>query len=662
MKLSIVDDIVENTEKDMQVKKKKKSKKEKAKKERNGQSAELLDQTEDIQTPSNVQTQKELTPEERDGALSKFDISEDTMKKLTERGVTYLFPIQAKTYHMVYEGKNVVAQARTGTGKTLSFALPLVEKLQKENIKATRAPKILVMAPTRELAKQVCDDFSSICTSLSAFCIYGGSPYGPQVHALKSGLDILVGTPGRIYDHIERGNLDLSKLKHVILDEVDQMLDMGFAEIVDTILQNAYGEGREKKPQTLLFSATLPPWVQQIGKKYFGNDVEKISLVGSQENRTNKNVQHMAIKCGYFDRASAIGDVIRVYSGNHGRTMVFCQTKRDADELAISPSIKQESQVLHGDIPQAKRERVLQSFRDGKCKVLISTDVAARGLDIPEIDLVIQCNPPKDVDSYIHRSGRTGRAGRSGICLCFYKPQEEYDLQTVERKANLKFKRVGGPTTEEIIKASATDAARSLELVDVETLQYFRESAQSLIEERGAADALAAALAVISGSTKIVPRSLLSATEGFTTYLFTTNIEMRTMSYVWRALEKQLPQEIKEKIMRMRFCKDKKSSVFDLPSEHDSDVTDKWSDTTTDFLQKATELPELFESESNNKGYGGGRGVGYGGGRGNFRGQRGGHGFNRGSRGGYGMSNGFSGQKRKIDSFGGTQNKKTKFA
>ncbi|XP_071128984.1 nucleolar RNA helicase 2-like [Mytilus edulis] len=665
----------ETVKKEKKIKEKTKVKKEKKSKKTdkatNGleELAPSNDSTEDQTKADDTTAEKELTPDEKNGAFSNFNISQQSLKKLSERGVTYLFPIQAKTYNIVYEGKNLIAQARTGTGKTLSFALPLVEILQKcdKTKKTARAPKVLVMAPTRELAKQVCEDFSSVSTNLSAFCIYGGSPYAPQEYALRTGIDILVGTPGRIYDHIERGNLDLTKLQHVVLDEVDQMLDMGFADMVDSILQHAYGAEIEKKPQTLLFSATLPPWVQQTGKKYFGNNVEKIVLVGSMENRTSKNVEHLAIKCSYFDRASTIGDVIKVYSGNHGRTMVFCQTKRDADELAVSPSIKQDCEVLHGDIPQMKRERVLKSFREGKCKVLISTDVAARGLDIPEIDLVIQCSPPKDVESYIHRSGRTGRAGRSGICLCFYKPQEEYDIQTVERRANIKFKKIGGPTTEDIIKASAADAARSLELVEDETLQYFRESAQALVEERGAVDAVAAALAVISGSTKIVPRSLLSSKEGFTTYIFTTNMEMRTMSYVWRALEKQLPEEIKEKAMRMRFCKDKMSSVFDLPSEFESDVATKWTDTNFDTLQKATALPELLESESSNKGYGNSWGGGGGGGRGGGgfrgRGSRGGGGFGRGSRGGgRGMSNGFSAQKRRIDTSNGEpQNKKIRF-
>ncbi|KAJ8318485.1 hypothetical protein KUTeg_003576 [Tegillarca granosa] len=476
----------------------------------------------------------ELTPEQKAGALKNFRISPSTVEKLKARGITYLFPIQAQTFDDIYNGEDVIGQARTGTGKTLSFALPLVEKLQEETKKKWgRMPKllyshyaivtyalllllslkVLVMAPTRELAKQVSDDFLSIGENISVYCIYGGTPYGPQENAIKSGLDVLVGTPGRILDHIQKGNLDLSKLKHVVLDEVDQMLDMGFADSVDEIIKSAYERDDGSKPQTLLFSATLPQWVYQTAKKYMKEDIKRINLVGSQETKAAKNVQHLAIKCGYFDRAATIGDVIQVYSGKHGRAIVFCQTKREADELAINPVIKQDAHVLHGDIPQEKREKVLQGFKNGKYKVLISTDVAARGLDIPEVDLVIQCNPPKDVDSYIHRSGRTGRAGRFGVCICFYKPQEDYDLAWVEKKAQLKFKKIGGPTPEDIIKASASDAARSLADVSDETLSHFKDSAETLIAERGATNALAAALAVISGTTKIVKRSLLSSKE-----------------------------------------------------------------------------------------------------------------------------------------------------
>ncbi|XP_069124943.1 nucleolar RNA helicase 2-like [Argopecten irradians] len=604
----------------------------------------------------------ELTPEQKAGAFSNFRISAQTVNKLKDKGITHLFPIQAQTFDYVYDGEDVIAQARTGTGKTLSFALPLVERLHQDNTqKRGRPPKVLVMAPTRELAKQVCNDFETISDKISSFCIYGGTPYYPQENAIRAGLDVLVGTPGRILDHVEKGNLDFSTLKYVVLDEVDMMLDMGFADSVDQIIQTAYTNKEEgSKPQTLLFTATLPPWVYETAKKYMDvKTIKKVNLVGTQENRTSTTVEHLAIKCSYHDRAATIGNVVSVYSGEHGRAMIFCQTKRDADDLAVSPLIKQDGHVLHGDIPQGKRESVLKMFKEGKYKVLITTDVAARGLDVPLVDLVIQCNPPKDVDSYIHRSGRTGRAGRSGVCVCFYKPQEEHDLAWVETKARIKFKKIGGPSTADLIKASADDAARSLSMVTEETLQYFRESAENLIAERGAVNALSAALAVMSGSKNIVPRSLLLCKEGYTTYIYKTNIEMRGMTFAWRALERQLQDETKEKIKGMRFTKDHMGVVFDIPAECDDFIASTWVDTDRDSLTKATELPEVDEPTYSSFGRGGGRGGGgRGGGRG-FGGRGfGGRGRDRGGSGG-GFRGGFN--KRKVDFGASPQNKKMKF-
>ncbi|XP_064617477.1 nucleolar RNA helicase 2-like isoform X2 [Liolophura sinensis] len=589
-----------------------------------------------LETSPKPEDKPSRPPAEAEGDFSNFNISDSTIQLLKEKGVTYLFPIQAKTFDSVYAGHDVIAQARTGTGKTLSFALPLVEKLQKKEVKDKRGrpPKVLVMAPTRELARQVSSDFQSISRSLSIACFYGGTPYHPQEKAIADGLDVLVGTPGRLLDHFEKGNIDLSKLKHIVLDEVDQMLDMGFADTVESIIKSAYEREDGKKPQTLLYSATLPPWVYQTSKKYLGEDVKTVDLIGEQSIKTATTVQHLAIKCGYFDRAATLGDVVQVYSGKHGRAMIFCQTKREADELATCADIKLECHVLHGDIPQDKRETVLKKYKEGRYKVLVTTDVAARGLDIPEVDL--------DVDSYIHRSGRTGRAGRTGVCICFYKPQEEYALQFVEKRAGIKFKKIGAPTTDDLIKAVASDATRALDDVTNETVEHFRESAEKLIEEKGAINALACALAVISGSTTIVSRSLLSSKQGYTTYLFRTNMEMRGASYCWRSLERNLP-DVKELAQSMRMCLDKMGCVFDMPSEHDEYIQNTWTDGKFDTLVKATELPELLESFS----YRGGGGRGQGRGGFNRQGFRGGNG-----RGGYGGNNtGYSNRGR----FGGNR-------
>nr|XP_032651121.1 nucleolar RNA helicase 2-like isoform X3 [Chelonoidis abingdonii] len=492
--------------------------------------------------------EQELTVEQKEGAFSNFCISKGTIELLRARGVTYLFPVQVKTFKHIYDGKDVVAQARTGTGKTFSFAIPLIEKLQGEmqERKRGRTPKVLILTPTRELANQVARDFKDITKILSVACFYGGTAYNGQIDLIRSGIDILVGTPGRIKDHLQNGKLDLSKLKHVVLDEVDQMLDMGFAEQVEDILRVAYKKDSED-PQTLLFSATCPHWVYDVAKKYMKSRYEQVDLIG-------KRTQKAAV------------------------TVEDCQS-------------------LHGDIPQKQREITLKGFRNGVFKVLVATNVAARGLDIPEVDLVVQSSPPKDVESYIHRSGRTGRAGRTGMCVCFYQRKEESQLRHVEQKAGITFKRVGVPTATDIIKASSKDAIRCLDSVPQTAIDYFKESAQGLIEEKGAVEALAAALAHISGATSIEQRSLLNSDVGFVTMTLQCSEEINNISYAWRGLREQLGDEIDRKVNRMCLLKGKMGVCFDIPAVDLRQIQGKWQDSKHWHLTVATQLPELAETQ-----------------------------------------------------------------
>lgn len=586
---------------------------------------------------SNSELEQEIPVEQKEGAFSNFPISEATIKLLKARGVTFLFPIQAKTFHHVYSGKDLIAQARTGTGKTFSFAIPLIEKLLGElhDRKRGRPPQVLVLTPTRELANQVSRDFSDITKKLSVACFYGGTPYGGQIERMRNGIDILVGTPGRIKDHLQNGKLDLTQLKHVVLDEVDQMLDMGFADQVEEILCVAYKKDSEDNPQTLLFSATCPHWVYNVAKKYMKSTYEQVDLIGKKTQKTAITVEHLAIKCHWTQRAAVIGDVIRVYSGFHGRTIIFCETKKEAQELSQNVSIKQDAQSLHGDIPQKQREITLKGFRNGDFGVLVATNVAARGLDIPEVDLVIQSSPPKDVESYIHRSGRTGRAGRTGICICFYQHKEEYQLAQVEQKAGIKFKRIGVPSATEIIKASSKDAIRFLDSVPPTAISHFKQSAEKLIEEKGAVEALAAALAHISGATSVDQRSLINSEAGFVTMVLKCSIEMPNISYAWKELKEQLGEDIDSKVKGMVFLKGKQGVCFDVRTAAVTEIQEKWHDSRRWQLSVATEQPEL---EGPREGYG------------SFRGQREG---NRGFRGQREGSRNFRGQREGNRNFRG---------
>lgn len=247
--------------------------------------------------------------------------------------------------------------------------------------------------------------------------MYGGKPIDDQTYALRRGVDIFVGTTGRVKDHIERKNFDFSSLKYAVLDEADRMLDMGFKEDVETIMGTIKSAGPQNV-QTLMFSATVPYWVQQIAREFLKQGYGFIDLVKDLKKKTAKCIQHLAINCPYQNREAALADILTCYGG--GQTIIFCGQKKEANQIKLSDKIKKDIEVIHGDIGQREREIALEKFKTKKCDVLIATDVASRGLDIPGVDLVVQVEPPKDAETYIHRSGRTARAGRSGVCITFY--------------------------------------------------------------------------------------------------------------------------------------------------------------------------------------------------------------------------------------------------
>eukprot|EP00126_Sphaerothecum_destruens_P002408 Sdes_comp15846_c0_seq1m4932 len=558
----------------------------------------------------------ENAPDKTLGDLEAFRLDPRTIELLQAKGVTRLFPIQVATFDYIYDGKDVIGRARTGTGKTLSFALPIIAKLRSTATGSRahgRSPSVLVMAPTRELARQVHEDFSSIGDQFSCTCLYGGAPYDPQERDLRRGVDVVVGTPGRLIDHLHRGNLRVDAIKFMVLDEADQMLDIGFADALDEILDSVK-QAATGPYQSLLFSATLPSWVQSTADKYLQPDRLLVDLIGNSTVKTGENIKMLAIRCSWQERASTLKDVVKVHSGGHGRTIIFSETKREANELAMD-SFNNECQVLHGDIPQKQRETTLAGFRSGKFNVLIATDVAARGLDIPEVDLVIQCEPPKDSDTFVHRSGRTGRAGKSGVNILFYKPQQEFMVKNIERRTKVNFIRIGPPQPSDIIEAVANDVAKSLSAISPDVLSHFSNTAKKMIEEKGAEQSLAAALAHISGYTQIKSRSLLNSAEGFCTLLITTKNEFRTASYVWAILRKNVPENIVNSIRGMRMCKDCKGAAFDCAIGEVENLMNSFPNSEWTSLTKPTTLPDLVEAEpqaqeNHSRGFGGRGGRG----------------------------------------------------
>jgi len=613
----------------------------------------------------NVDKPDEETQVSRDGDFGNFEISAETADNLRANGYKYLFPIQQATYKLIYEGKDLIGKDRTGSGKTLAFGLPLFERMRKNGGYFTNArgqrPLILVLVPTRELCMQVTREFEKLRNNkneLRILSIYGGTDIHEQMHKLRAGAEIVVGTPGRVMDLQERRELNLSKVQAIVLDETDQMLNFGFQEDIEKILKTTSGdladEGRKMDEiQFCLFSATIPRWIDNIAAKFMKRDVCRVDMIKNSHNKTSTTVDHYCISFPNKDqKISAIGDVVMTYGGAHSRTIIFTDTKEEANNIMLNGQLKMDMQVLHGDIPQAQREVTFKSFKAGKLKCLVATNVAARGLDIPEIDLVIQLSPPKEIDTYIHRAGRTGRAGKSGVCITFYSFRQRDLLDKIEHSTGAKIKKVGMPQPEDIIRASARDISHVFDKVSDSVLNLFDESVKDILQHYKPEEALGRALAIISGYTKnMQQRSLLSSAEGFVTYIIESDQEVRNLSYFWNFIKNSFAPHIAESIKGMRFLASKCGAVFDL----DEKYKEQFDETVTGLNHKymkvyvAKELPEMDDRSNSNSynNYGGNdRRGGYGndrrGGYGNDR--RGGYGNDR--RGGYGNDRGGYGNDR----------------
>jgi len=559
------------------------------------QVAKRVDQAvNDQQSPLIVSSSEDPSGKE-EGDLSAFRLSPSTIQKLNDRGVEKLFPIQKMTFDQIFDGEDVLARARTGTGKTLAFSLPVVEKLGKslEGRGARRSPRVLVLTPTRELARQVATDFQSIGHRVKTTTLYGGAPFGPQAGELRRGTDVVVGTAGRVMDHMNAGSFDLSEIDVVIMDEADRMLDIGFADDIETILQEITNQRADpsSKPQMLLFSATVPKWIKQVARKYMDPSYSFVDLIGDDNQQTAKGITHLALKVDKREMASTLGDVVQVHAGRHGRTIIFTQTKAEANELVLGNTIKQECLALHGDIPQEQRERTLAAFRDGNFRCLIATDVAARGLDIPAVDVVIQVQPPKNHEDFIHRSGRTARAGKEGTSIMMFPPRDERLVRQIEQKAGVSFKRIGAPQPKDIIEACADDACHSISLVPDDAVNLFSGRAEKLINELGAERALAAALAQISGHTEMKQRSLLSSQSGFTTWAIKLDRPAAGKAVIRRLLSSGLDPTVMGAIRGLVMFTDNMGAAFDVPVEF-NDHIEEWSGLRGE-MERLETLPDL---------------------------------------------------------------------
>jgi len=355
--------------------------------------------------------------------FADLGLSPALLEAITSVGYETPSPIQAATIPTLLSGQDVLGQAQTGTGKTAAFALPILSKLQISQ----KAPQAIVLAPTRELAIQVAEAFQRYASHMPGFHvlpIYGGQGYAPQLTGLKRGAHVVVGTPGRIIDHLERGSLDLSQLKWVVLDEADEMLRMGFIDDVEAILQKT-----PASRQVALFSATMPPRIRAIAQNHLRNPRE---VTIAAKTTTAKNIRQRFWLVSGMHKLDALTRILEAETFE--AMIVFARTKQATEELAEKLAARGFSAAaLNGDVPQAVRERTVQKLKDGELDIIVATDVAARGLDVERISHVLNYDIPYDTESYVHRIGRTGRAGRSGEAILFVAPRERHLLRTIEK-------------------------------------------------------------------------------------------------------------------------------------------------------------------------------------------------------------------------------------
>ena len=426
-------------------------------------------------------------PEKPENGFEKLGLPDEVIEAVKRVGFEQPSPIQAQTIPLLMDGRDVVGLAQTGTGKTAAFALPVLSQIDPEK----RYPQALVLAPTRELALQVSDSFQSFADHIggvSILPIYGGQAYGIQLSGLRRGAQVIVGTPGRVIDHLEKGSLDISNLSFLVLDEADEMLNMGFQEDVERILEDT-----PDSKQVALFSATMPNAIRRISRDYL-NAPEEVTV--KSETRTNTNITQRYLFTAHRNKLDAITRILEVTEFE--AMIVFVRTKNETEELAEKLRARGFSAAaINGDIAQQQRERTVDQLRDGRLDILVATDVAARGLDVERISHVLNYDIPNDTESYVHRIGRTGRAGRSGEAILFVTPRERRMLRSIERVTNATIEEMDLPTVDEVNesrKAKFMDSiTESLEATD---LQIFK----TMVREYSAAnnvpmDDIAAALA-----------------------------------------------------------------------------------------------------------------------------------------------------------------------
>ncbi|WP_194777495.1 DEAD/DEAH box helicase [Pararhodonellum marinum] len=424
---------------------------------------------------------------EQELTFSDLGISEEILKAVEDMGYTHPSPIQAQTIPQLLEGHDVIGQAQTGTGKTAAFAIPIIDQVDP----SVNKPQALVLCPTRELAVQVEGEIVKLARfkrGVSSTCIYGGEAIDRQIRSLKKGVQIVVGTPGRIMDHMQRRTLNLDNVSIIVLDEADEMLDMGFREDIEMIL-SAMPEER----QTVFFSATMPKPIMDLTRK-FQTDPKVVKVLRKELTVENITQSYYEVKSPL--KLELMTRLINLHQFN--LSVVFCNTKRATDEVTeglIARGIQAEA--LHGDLSQAQRTKVMNKFRKGHCSVLVATDVAARGIDVDNVEVVFNYDLPLDEENYVHRIGRTGRAGKSGMAISFVTGRKDnFKIRDLEKFIKTSIHKLDPPSATDLIELKKDQLVKDVYKVlsKEEDNQLFEETIGQLLAEGLSMDQVALAL------------------------------------------------------------------------------------------------------------------------------------------------------------------------
>ncbi|WP_096202980.1 DEAD/DEAH box helicase [Bacillus sp. FJAT-45350] len=424
-----------------------------------------------------------------------FNLDNKVTRALTEMGFEEATPIQTQTIPTTLAGKDIIGQAQTGTGKTAAFGVPLIEKIDmsKDYIQG------IILTPTRELAVQVAEELNKIgqFKGVRALPIYGGQDIGRQIKALKRNPHIIVATPGRLMDHMRRRTIKPQTISMVILDEADEMLNMGFVDDIETILKEI-----PEERQTLLFSATMPKQIKSLAERFL-RDPEMITVKATEI--TMPNIQQEYVEVPEKQKFDVLCRLLDIHGAD--LAIVFGRTKRRVDELAEALSKRgYDAEGIHGDLNQAKRDSVIRKFKSKTIEVLVATDVAARGLDISGVTHVFNFDIPQDPESYVHRVGRTGRAGKTGLAITFATPREIGHLKTIERVSKRKIDRKPIPSFAEAIESQQQATVEKIvSTVEGGGLEPYKAMAEHLLEETDSVTLLSAALKLLTKEPDTTP-------------------------------------------------------------------------------------------------------------------------------------------------------------